>query len=227
MSEAIGLMPKEDAIALITKSAAFHPNSLNTAIWIAATALHGQKTWDGNDYDSHYLRVGMNNTMSDAKRIIGVLHDVIEDTKGKGAFEWTLDDLRRTGFSERIIQGVDAVTKRENEGYFTFIERGSMAGEDTIDVKMNDLKDNMDTSRNNGPDTEHSRIKNAAYRISYYYLLDVKKGDIEAGSSIKDWMLAHQSWKDHMDIWDYFEKPRAAKAESTFTSAAQPSVPEI
>lgn len=207
MSSPISLMPKQELLDRL-----LHSNvkaSTNTALIIASCSLRGQTTWDGKDYDSHYLRVAFNNTMSEKKRIVGILHDVIEDTRGLGEYEWTLDDLRTLGFEEDIVLAVEAVTKNTGEGYFSFIERGGRTKEIlddlAIDVKMNDLKDNMDTSRNNGPDTEHSRKKNAAYRISYFYLLDVKKGDIEPGSSIKDWMLDHKAWKNHMDIYEYFE----------------------
>lgn len=207
MSEPIGFIPKQkllnDLLASNVKA------SVNTALVIASCSLRGQTTWDGEDYDPHYLRVSFNNTMSKKKIITGIFHDVIEDTRGKGIYEWTLDDLRTLGYDEDIVLAVEAVTKKPNEGYFTFIERGGKTketlGDLAIDVKMNDLKDNMDTSRNNGPDSEHSQKKNYAYRISYYYLLDIKKGEIEAGSSVKDWMLNHPAWKDHMDIYDYFE----------------------
>lgn len=222
MSEAIGLMPKEQAISIILASPAHHDDSINTALWIASTALHGQRTWDGKDYDPHYLRVGMNRTMSDAKRIIGILHDVVEDS------DWTLDDLGQVGFSERVVNGVDAVTKRSNEGYFTFLERCSL-NEDAIDVKINDLKDNMDGSRNDRFLGEHQLQKQQAYVVSYQYLVAIKKGEIEPGSSVKDFMLNQFAEPDKqacMDLYAYFETPKTKPGAAFSSAAIEPEAPE-
>jgi hypothetical protein len=54
--------------------------------------------------------------------------------------------LRAEGFSERIIQALDSVTKRDRENYDGFVQR---AGADPIGrvVKLADLRDNSDLSR--------------------------------------------------------------------------------
>ncbi len=73
-------------------------------------------------------------------RIVGVLHDVVEDTA------LTLETLRQEGFSEEILAAVDSVTNRESEDYPSFVLR---AAQNPIDkrVKLADLKDNSDVTR--------------------------------------------------------------------------------
>ncbi len=189
MSKASGLMPKKQAIDLILRSPETEQPELNVALFIASVALHGKKTWDGLDYDLHYLTVGLSNTQSRTKMVIGILHDVIEDS------EWTLDDLRKVGFSERVVNGVDGVTKRNNEYYFDFIRRCSL-NQDSIDVKLQDLKDNMRVSRNPGFPTPKQLHKQCAYIVSYQYLLAVKRGDIAQGAAINDFL------KQRPDLYD-------------------------
>jgi (p)ppGpp synthase/HD superfamily hydrolase len=69
-----------------------------------------------------------------------VLHDVVEDTP------WTLEQLRAEGFGDDVLRAVDALTKREGEDYFAFVDR---AGRDPVarTVKIADIRDNMDVSR--------------------------------------------------------------------------------
>jgi (p)ppGpp synthase/HD superfamily hydrolase len=71
---------------------------------------------------------------------VGLLHDVVEDSPT------TLDDLRREGFPEYIVQAVDCLTKREGEPYDQFVDR-TKTNKLAIAVKLNDLEDNMDVRR--------------------------------------------------------------------------------
>ena len=112
---------------------------LENAIEIAVVAHKGQKDKSEAPYILHPLRV-MLSLSSDEDRIVGVLHDVVEDTS------WTFDQLREEGFSEEMLAALDTVTKRENEDYPDFISRsaGNAIGRR---VKIADLRDNMDPSR--------------------------------------------------------------------------------
>src|SRR5436190_14261652 len=91
--------------------------NLERAIEIAAEAHKGQKDKYGAPYLGHVTRV-MNAGETDQERIVGALHDVVEDTP------WTFDDLRREGFSVEIIEAVRCLTKKsEDEDYDEFTER--------------------------------------------------------------------------------------------------------
>jgi (p)ppGpp synthase/HD superfamily hydrolase len=115
-------------------------STLERAIAIAAAAHAGQKDKGSETYILHPLRVMMALTTND-ERIVGVLHDVVEDCAG-----WSFERLRGEGFSDAVIQSLDAVTKRDGEDYHTFVRR---AAADPIGrrVKLADLRDNADLSR--------------------------------------------------------------------------------
>ena len=113
--------------------------NLERAIEIAVVAHKGQKEKSGAPYILHPFRV-MLSLKSDEDRIVGVLHDVVEDTP------WTFGQLREEDFSEEVLAALDTVTIRENEDYPDFISRsaGNAIGRR---VKIADLRDNMNLSR--------------------------------------------------------------------------------
>lgn len=115
-------------------------STLQKAIEIATQAHKGQVDKAGNDYIGHPLRV-MEMGRTDEEKIVGVLHDVVEDT------DWTFEMLEAEGFSKEVIDALRCVTKvSENENYDDFIDRvknNPLA----VAVKINDLSDNMDIRR--------------------------------------------------------------------------------
>ena len=115
-------------------------STLERAIEIATEAHKGQYDKAGNDYIGHPLRV-MDMGRTEEEKIVGVLHDVVEDT------EWTFALLAAEGFSQEVIDALQCVTKlSENENYDDFIERVKKNPLATA-VKINDLSDNMDIRR--------------------------------------------------------------------------------
>jgi (p)ppGpp synthase/HD superfamily hydrolase len=113
--------------------------TLEDAIRLAVEAHKGQLDKVGQPYILHPLRV-MFRLTAEAERIVGVLHDVVEDTP------YTFEDLRRMGYAEEIIEALDGVTKREGESYEAFVLR-SKANPISRMVKLADLEDNMDLRR--------------------------------------------------------------------------------
>jgi len=126
---------------------------LERAIEIAVDVHRGQRDKAGAPYILHPLRVMAACESTDAK-IVGVLHDVVEDGEG-----WTFERLKGEGFSEQVIAGLEAVTKRpedspprgaspleRDKAYFAFCTR---AAADPLgrEVKRADLMDNMDVTR--------------------------------------------------------------------------------
>ena len=115
--------------------------NLARAIEIAVQAHAGQTDKAGAPYILHPLRV-MLSLASDDERIVGVLHDVIEDCP-----EWPMDRLQQEGFSAHVLAALASVTKlTDNEPYPEFIAR---AARDPIGrcVKRADLIDNLDVRR--------------------------------------------------------------------------------
>lgn len=115
-------------------------STLDRAIQIAVKAHKKQTDKFGAPYILHPMRV-MALGRNDDEKIVGILHDVVEDT------EWTFEDLRKEGFAEHIITALDCVTKRgDDEDYDVFVSR-TARNQLAIRVKLNDLTDNMDIRR--------------------------------------------------------------------------------
>lgn len=136
--------------------------SLEKAIGIAAEAHTGQRDKAGAPYILHPLRM-MLRMQTDEERIVAVLHDVVEDS------DWTLDGLRAEGFSDAVVEAVDALTRQEGESYEAFVVR---AGQLSLArrVKLADLEDNMDTTRL-GAITEVDEARLARYERARQHLL--------------------------------------------------------
>ena len=112
---------------------------LEKAIEIAVEAHRGQIDKAGKEYILHPMRV-MLRGRNDTEMIVGILHDVVEDTP------ITIDMLRLEGFSEDILTAIDCVTKRRGESYGTFIDR-VLTNPLATQVKLYDMEDNMNRDR--------------------------------------------------------------------------------
>jgi hypothetical protein len=150
---------------------------INTALFIASGALGRKKTWTGTDYGEHWLRVagvGYGELIGDEEKIIGILHDVVEDS------DWEIEDLEEIGFSPLICEGVRSVTKMDGEKYLDASKRASINPLGRR-VKMRDNKDNMDLTRSTFAATDKQKY---LYHISYSYLNAVEKNDIPPNYSV-------------------------------------------
>lgn len=137
---------------------------LQRAIEIATKAHAGQFDKGGKEYIGHPLRV-MEMGKTEAEKIVGVLHDVIEDTS------ITFEYLSEEGFSKEILDALLCVTKQSNnENYDHFISR-VMTNPLAVKVKINDLKDNMDITRLNKV-TEKDLERIRKYQKAYNRLIN-------------------------------------------------------
>lgn len=73
-------------------------------------------------------------------KLVALLHDTIEDT------DMTRERLVEKGVPADIADMVETMTRKEGESYMDYIRR---VGENPVtrEVKMADLRDNMDMSR--------------------------------------------------------------------------------
>ena len=115
--------------------------SFEDAIQLAMEAHRGQRDKAGAPYILHPLRVMLSMaTETEMITAVSVLYDVVED----GGI--TIDDLRRAGYSEEILNAIDYLPRRDGEEYDQFIDR--VKGNPlAIKVKIADLKDNSDLGR--------------------------------------------------------------------------------
>ena len=116
---------------------------MERAIAIAAEAHAGQKDRAGAPYILHPIRL-MIQMDSENAMMAAVLHDVVENSV------WTLDDLRKEGFSNEVLNAVDSLTHRDKEGedYWDYIQRAK-SDPIAIKVKLADLEDNLNPDRLN------------------------------------------------------------------------------
>ncbi|MBN3776942.1 GTP pyrophosphokinase [Burkholderia sp. Ac-20345] len=119
--------------------------TLERAIQIMVEVHSGQVDKGGNPYVLHPMRVMLAGDTDD-ERMVGALHDAIEDSRGV----WTAARLRAEGFSARVVDAVVSVTRLPGESYGNFIRR---AATDPIGrkVKLRDIDDNSDLSRIQNP----------------------------------------------------------------------------
>lgn len=152
--------------------------NLQRAIEIAVEAHKGQVDKAGSLYVLHPLRVMMSLDTEDEK-IVGVLHDVVEDCEG-----WTWDRLRSEGFSEKIIDALQSVSKTpEEEAEFRLLPEqlklesyllyiGRVVNNDIgKKVKIADIIDNLDETRI-GEIGERDEYRLDRYRRSLKILLE-------------------------------------------------------
>jgi len=145
---------------------------LQRAIEIANKAHEGQVDKAGQPYIEHPLRV-MDMGDTDEERIVGVLHDVIEDS------DWTFEKLLEEGFSIEVVEALRCLTKlSKDEPYEKFIKRIKKSPL-AVKVKINDLTDNMDIRRLAYiSDKDIKRLRK--YLKAYKQLLGVSIYSIEA-----------------------------------------------
>lgn len=149
---------------------------LNLAYTIALEAHSGQFDKQGKPYINHVLKVS-NRCKSMRGKIVGFLHDVIEDCSEKG---FTAEYLIERGIDPDLVRVVKLVTKTPGQSYEDY---KSAVKSDTlaIEVKLSDLKHNMDLTRNKVGLTEKEITRTIRYHKFYvelYHTLD----DIEIES---------------------------------------------
>lgn len=137
---------------------------LDLAISIACKA-HAYETDKANQpYIMHPVRVMLACAQGD-DQIGAILHDVVEDT------DVTLEDLRQAGFSDAIVDMVDALSKREEEMYDEYIDR-LIQNHRACYIKLADLCDNTNLNRISKPSKKDIRrvekYTRAAKRIIKY-----------------------------------------------------------
>ena len=147
-------------------------NQLAIAIALAATRHQEQFDKAGNPYILHTLKVMHYLRTEDQELMqIAVMHDLIEDT------ETTFQELIELGFSNRVIEGVRALTKMPGQSadeYFAAVA----ANKDAIRVKLADLRHNSDIRRLKGiTDKDIARMKK--YHAMYLRLKALLNDDSE------------------------------------------------
>ena len=117
---------------------------LGKMIVLATNAHAGQFDKAGEPYILHVLEV-LHGVKSHDEEVqcIAVGHDLFEDTK------ITVEDLLAVGCTQRIIEGILALTKQNGESYNTYRKK-VLSNRDAMIVKQSDLKHNSNITRLKG-----------------------------------------------------------------------------
>lgn len=125
---------------------------LKKATMLVNLLFEDKKDKGGYSYIGHLQFVSNKGTDNDRK-IVGMLHDVIEDTVVSKTI------LLELGFPKYIVDSVEILT-RKTDNYIEYID--SIIDSNNliaIDVKMNDLSHNMDINRIANPtDEDYKRL---------------------------------------------------------------------
>ena len=115
----------------------------------------------GYPYLDHLHEVS-NRVDGDDAKLIGLLHDTLEDTS------MTREELLNLGFSEHIVSSIEVLTRREKEDYSDYIDRIVASDNvDALNVKLADLNHNMDISRIKNPTFKDFDRIEKRYRPAY------------------------------------------------------------
>lgn len=138
---------------------------LASMIVLATNAHSGQFDKGGRPYILHPLKVmHYLKTEDEELQCMALGHDVIEDTNT------TYQDLRAAGMSERVIDGIRALTKVPGETLEEYKAR-IFANTDAMRVKLCDLRHNTDIRRLKGV-TEKDIARMAKYHQFYLEIQD-------------------------------------------------------
>jgi (p)ppGpp synthase/HD superfamily hydrolase len=148
---------------------------LSMMISLATERHAGQFDKGGRPYILHPLTV-MHRLRTDDEELqcIAVGHDLLEDTAT------TSHQLRARGFSERVIDGIMALTKFGTEKHINYRERVK-SNRDAVRVKIEDLRHNSDIRRLKGV-TEKDVARMVRYHEFYLELRATQSIGTESAS---------------------------------------------
>lgn len=141
---------------------------LNNMLVLVTNSFSGVYDRGGHPYVLHCLKV-MYYTKSDDEELqcIALGHDLVEDCDVK------YSDLHKMGFTQRIMDGIRALTKVPGETNEEYMDR-IRANPDAIRVKLADLRHNSDIRRLKGV-TEKDVKRLAKYHAMYLELKELVK----------------------------------------------------
>lgn len=126
------------------------------------TVLFNEKCDKGGfPYVIHLIKV-YSGVSEYIEKVCALLHDVVEDT------DVTYDDLKSVGYPKEVIDILTILTKTKGEDYRKYIDR-IIASENihAMNIKLSDLRHNMDLSRIKNPTTNDYERISKRYEPAY------------------------------------------------------------
>ena len=141
-------------------------NLMYKSLEIVTKLFNDKKDKGGMPYVIHLLKVYSN--VSDYKeKIVALLHDVIEDT------DVTSEDLIMIGIPKDIVETLCILTKNKGEDYRKYIDRIINSNNIiAMNVKIADLRHNMDLSRIKNPTSNDYERISKRYEPAYQKIMN-------------------------------------------------------
>lgn len=126
----------------------FKKTQLDMMVTLCAERFAGRFDKAGMPYMFHLFEVARNvkkitHRQDDELMAIAFGHDLIEDTKT------SFSELEKMGFTSRVIDGIDRLTKHTGQSYEEYQEK-VLGSYDSAIVKMADIMHNSDLTRLKG-----------------------------------------------------------------------------
>ena len=131
------------------------------ALEISTILFDNQTDKGGAPYILHLLYV-YKNVKTKEEKIIALLHDVMEDKNV------TKEELLDIGFSKKIADDIEMLTRVKPCEYSSYIDKIVNNGsKEALEVKLADLKNNIDLSRIENPSIKDKLRVEERYMPSY------------------------------------------------------------
>ena len=138
-------------------------DNFKKATMLANIFFKDKKDKGGFPYLGH-LQYVSNAFEDEDHKVVGMLHDIIEDTVVSKTI------LLELGFSEKVVDAISILTRSGEDDYYKYIDNiGNSGNILAIDVKLKDLEHNMDTARIMNP-TEEDYKRVEKYKECYKIL---------------------------------------------------------
>lgn len=170
---------------------------LAAARFLAQTLFAGIMELGGSPYFGHLERVAAGVDNDDRAKAVAYMHDLVEDIDG-----WEFEDLIDIGFDDYVMEGMQAVTKDDEDPYFDEMVSVGKVPQGTK-VKLSDLRDNTNILRLGRVPNENDIERTRKYFLAWSYLTDVDNGITERGTPFTKWM---QSKPPEMQDWGLVQK---------------------
>ena len=138
-----------------------HDNLILKSLEIVNRLFNDKVDKGGLPYSIHLLKV-YGGVSEDIEKVCALLHDVVEDT------EVTFEELSEFGYPTEVIDILKLLTKPKGADYQAYID--NIIASDNVhamNIKMSDLKHNMDITRISNPTVNDYERVNKRYAPAY------------------------------------------------------------
>jgi (p)ppGpp synthase/HD superfamily hydrolase len=119
-------------------------SGIRRALDLVTAAFQEELDLDGHSQLMHMTAVSIAG-QNDDERLVGILHDIVEDTA------CTFDDLLMDGFPKRIVDSLRLLTHDKETPYMDYVKNICESGDKVaLAVKLNDLNHNLKRGRAGG-----------------------------------------------------------------------------